>query len=80
MCPKDVDEIANSVDPDQSDLGLHCLPYLSENFALSVRKLCPTCPKTLPYLSENFALSVRKLCPTCPKTLPYLFENFALPV
>ena len=32
MCPKDVEGMANSVDPDQtapqeqSDLGLHCLP------------------------------------------------------
>ena len=41
MCPKDVDKIANSVDPDQTgnsvdpdqtaDLGLHCLP----------RPICP---------------------------------------
>ena len=40
MGPKDADEIANSVDPDQtaplaqSDLGLHCLPR-------------PVCLKTL---------------------------------
>ena len=39
MHPKDAEEIANSVDPDQtapeeqSDLGLHCLPR-------------PVCPKT----------------------------------
>ena len=26
MCPKDPDGMANSVDPDQSDLDLHCLP------------------------------------------------------
>ena len=26
MGPKDVHRMANSVDPDQSDLGLHCLP------------------------------------------------------
>ena len=26
MHPKDAEGIANSVDPDQSDLGLHCLP------------------------------------------------------
>ena len=56
------------------------MPYLSENFALPVQKLCPICPKTLPYLSKNFALSVRKLCPTCPKASPYLSENFALSV
>ena len=35
MDPKDVDRMANSVDPDQtapqSDLGLHCLP----------RSVCP---------------------------------------
>ena len=28
MGPKDVDGIANNVDPEQSDLGLHCLPRL----------------------------------------------------
>ena len=35
MHPKDVEEMANSVDPDQeqSDLGLHCLPR-------------PSCPKS----------------------------------
>ena len=26
MCPKDADRMANGVDPDQTDLGLHCLP------------------------------------------------------
>ena len=26
MSPKDAGGIANSVDPEQSDLGLHCLP------------------------------------------------------
>ena len=26
MHPKDATGIANSVDPDQADLGLHCLP------------------------------------------------------
>ena len=25
-CPKDANGMANNVDPDQSDLGLHCLP------------------------------------------------------
>ena len=34
MSPKDADETENSVDPDQSDLDLHCLPW-----GLSVRKL-----------------------------------------
>ena len=33
MHPKDAEGIANSVDPDQSDLGLHCLSR-------------PVCPKT----------------------------------
>ena len=33
MHPKDADSIANSEDPEQSDLGLHCLPR-------------PICPKT----------------------------------
>ena len=31
LCPGDVDEMASSVDPDQSDLGLHRLP----------RRACP---------------------------------------
>ena len=31
MCPGDVDEMASSVDPNQFDLGLHCLP----------RRVCP---------------------------------------
>ena len=31
MSPNDADGMANSVDPDQSDLGLHCLP----------RHICP---------------------------------------
>ena len=31
MSPKDADKMANSVDPEQSDLGLHCLP----------RAICP---------------------------------------
>ena len=26
MSPNDADGMANSVDPDQTDLGLHCLP------------------------------------------------------
>ena len=34
MSPNDADGMANSEDPDQSDLGLHCLPR-------------HTCPKTL---------------------------------
>ena len=33
MSPNDADGMANSVDPDQTDLGLHCL-------------LRPVCPKT----------------------------------
>ena len=33
MHPKDEEGIANSVDPEQYDLGLHCLPR-------------PVCPKT----------------------------------
>ena len=33
MHPKDADRMANSVDPEQSDLGLHCL-------------LRPICPNT----------------------------------
>ena len=33
FCQKDANGIANSEDPDQSDLGLHCLPR-------------PICPKT----------------------------------
>ena len=33
MHPKDAEGIANSVDPEQSDLGLHCLSI-------------PVCPKT----------------------------------
>ena len=33
MSPNDADGMANSVDPDQTDLGLHCLPR-------------PACPKT----------------------------------
>ena len=33
MSPNGTDGMANSVDPDQSDLGLHCLPR-------------PVCPKT----------------------------------
>ena len=33
LSPKDADGMANSVDPDRSDLGLHCL-------------LRPSCPKT----------------------------------
>ena len=33
MSTKDADEMANSVNPEQSDLGLHCLPRPS------VRKL-----------------------------------------
>ena len=33
MHPKNADGIANSVDPDKTDLGLHCLPS-------------PFCPKT----------------------------------
>ena len=31
MHPKDADGMTNSVDPEQSDLGLHCLP----------RPICP---------------------------------------
>ena len=31
MSPNDADGMANSVDPEQSDLGLHCLP----------RHICP---------------------------------------
>ena len=31
LSPKDADRMANSVDPEQSDLGLHCLP----------RHICP---------------------------------------
>ena len=33
MHPKDVDRVANTEDPDQFELGLHCLPR-------------PICPKT----------------------------------
>ena len=28
MCPKDADRMANSVDTDQTALGLHCLPII----------------------------------------------------
>ena len=40
---KDANEIANSEDPDQSDLGLHCLPRL-------------ICPKTLDHYGKKIKL------------------------
>ena len=48
FCQKDVNGIANSVDPDQtapkeqSDLGLHCLPR-------------PICPKTYDHYGYSFS-------------------------
>ena len=41
MHPKDAAGIANSVDLDQSDLGLHCLPG-------------PVCPKTEEHYGRSF--------------------------
>ena len=40
MSPNDADGMANSVDPDQSDQGLHCLP----------RHICP---KTWDHYGNN---------------------------
>ena len=45
MCPKIVDEVASSVDPDQTDLALHCL--------LMIR---PACPKTWDPYGISFVL------------------------
>ena len=42
---KDANGIANSEDPDQSDLGLHCLPR-------------PVCPKTLDPKGLIFLLAI----------------------
>ena len=44
MSPNDADGMANSVDPDQTDLGLHCLPR-------------PICLKTLDHYG-TFVLSL----------------------
>ena len=54
MCPNDVDEIANSVDPNQTapsgqcDLGLHCLPR-------------PVCPNTLDHYSNRHITDISKI-------------------
>ena len=45
MLLNDADGIANNVDPDQSDLGLHCLPR-------------PVCPKTQDHFSRIFSGAV----------------------
>ena len=54
--PKDAEGIANSVDPDQSDLGLHCLPR-------------PVCPKTLKHYgilrSKTVIMIDLEICQSC---------------
>ena len=46
--PKDEDGIANNVDPEQSDLGLHCLPRA-------------ICPKTWDHYDQLYVLILK--CP-----------------
>ena len=41
MHPNDEDGMANSVDPDQTDLGLYCLPFCQteDHYGMSVRNM-----------------------------------------